>query len=162
MNIRCLPRSSIRSSSDCLSTAVIASNLDSRLHLYPEITAVSLVSKTSWFIPPPSLTPLYRQADIPGRIILLRAPAIRDTFADQRQRYHRGLRRGAAHGGGGARRESEETTEKRTGRERRLQAGGNESWQLAELPSPRERRERHNLIVSRLEFAQIRVSKPGE
>lgn len=25
----------------------------------------------------------------------------------------------------------------------------------------RERRERHNLIVSRLEFAQIRVSKPG-
>lgn len=34
-------------------------------------------------------------ADIPGRIILLRAPAIRDTFADQRQRYHRGLRREA-------------------------------------------------------------------
>lgn len=31
----------------------------------------------------------------PGRIILLRAPAIRDTFADQRQRYHRGLRREA-------------------------------------------------------------------
>lgn len=44
--------------------------------------------------PPPSRFPA-NIADIPGRIILLRARAIRDTFADQRLRYHRGLRQEA-------------------------------------------------------------------
>lgn len=162
MYIRCLPRSSIRSSSNCLSTAVIASNLDSRLHLYPEITTVSLVSKTSWFIPPPSLTPRFTA----GRYSWTHNPPsgpgdsrhVRGSASAISSRIKTGSCAGeAGHVGNPKKLPKNGRGESRSCKREETRVGSWRSYRELE----RERRERHNLIVSRLEFAQIRVSKPG-